>query len=478
MDDPKNGFDVNDLIFEVAPANGTLRRPVRVLSKSGAEIWRDETNPNRAGDRERFAADLAQQTGADPAQLRRRVHAELPPLADKADAQAEALAAQAEPAWTPGSQAKAAAEKLLADPGLLDHVAAAAERLGVVHEDALVALAYLAVVSRLLPKPLYLQVRGDPAAGKSFITRTVCLELVPPGVVLDVTDLTPQALYYMRETGLRRRVLLLGERRRQLAEESVDRTKALRELVENGRVSILLPNPKARTAERIEVEGPAAVIETCSHDAVAAEDVSRAVLAWPDESPEQTKRIIEDFARRKAQGVPGLPESEREAIWAIQHILEPAEVVLPDLLKLAECFPSTKLEARRAFVRVVAVAEACALVHQRQRQRDPQGRVVATRGDLRVALTLLRPWLGATLGGGVPPRVQRIWDAVRNREGEFTAADLEPHVGLSSSSIRRALAELCQAGAVEVVEGWQPGQQKNYRVANPGWEPNQFVLDA
>ncbi len=464
---------MDDLIFQIAPSNGSARRLV-IAYRGEHEVFRDETNPNRAADRERFGEQLARQLGMPLKEILPRIHTELPAAADAADQQAEELAAQAEPAWEPTAQAKAAAERLLARPDLLAHVARAAETLGVVNERKLVFLVYLAATSRLLPKPIYLLVKGEPSSGKSFITSAVA-RLFPPGVVLEASDLTPQALYYLRDEGLQRRVLLLGERKRQIADESVDRTKALRELVENGRLSLLVTNPKARRAERIEVEGPAAVIETCSHEAVAHEDLTRAVQAWPNDSPEQTRLVVTELARRKAHGQPQLSQEEQEALWAVQHLLEPAEVVLPFLPAIAKRFPTSRLEARRAFPRLVALAEASALLHQRQRERDAQGRIVAIEDDLRLALRVSQQWLDVSVGGGVPPRAARVWAVVREREGTFTLADLPQKLG-GEKTLQRALADLEKAGALELAEEWSNGKAKVYQVIDPGWEPGTLDL--
>jgi hypothetical protein len=78
----------NSLQFDVAPRNGAARRLV-VVRVEGEEIYRDEVNTNSAKDREKFAEALARITGASAEALDARCHAELPRLADAADAAAE-----------------------------------------------------------------------------------------------------------------------------------------------------------------------------------------------------------------------------------------------------------------------------------------------------------------------------------------------------------------------------------------------------
>jgi hypothetical protein len=151
----------------------------------------------------------------------------------KEEAQAQA---PAQAVWEPSAQARQEAEKLLERPDLLAWIVDTINTFGVSGERALTTLAYLVCTSRLASKPLYLLCQGEPASGKSFILETVA-QTMPPGIVEAVTDISPMAIFYLQGVSLRHRVLLLGERRRQTTEESIDSTKALRELHESGRLS-------------------------------------------------------------------------------------------------------------------------------------------------------------------------------------------------------------------------------------------------
>ena len=399
---------------------------------------------------------------------------------------AEALARQREakakpepktpPSWEPGSKAKQEAERLLERPELLAKIADTVNILGVTGERALIALAYLTATSRLLEKPLYLLIQGEPASGKSYILQTVC-QTLPPNLVEIITDVTAEALYYLSEaTTLKNKVLLLGERRRQRSEESTDTTKSIRELHEAGRLSKLVPvkeGGRLRTV-RLEIVGAPAILESCSHSMVPLEDLSRTILAWTDESAEQTRRVLMDFAQRRASGGQVLSPERLETIQAIQWLLEPFPVSIPYLPALAERFPAQQTEARRAFVRLAAVTEASCLLHQRQRRLE-EDKLIAEEDDFKLAWRLLAPWLRVRLAEGPTPSVQRVWAAIRDKTGPLSQMDLTK-MGLGSRpTIGKALSYLERAGAIAFLEN-EPGKPRRFRVIQPDWNPEDLNL--
>jgi len=394
--------------------------------------------------------------------------------------QSQTPSAEATPKWEPSTEAKRAAEELLKNNNLLATVVDTVNELGVVNERPIVCLAYLVATSRLLPKPLCLSVRGDPSSGKSHVIRTL-LDILPPDSFVDVTDMTGNALYYLGEIDVRHKLLVLGERKRQLSPESVDTTKALRELIEDGRVSKLLPVKNADgsfSTQKLEVEGPVAIIESCSHDYIALEDQTRQIEAWTDDSPEQTKRVLHFFAERAAGKFPLPDEKTIETIRALQTLLEPAPVIIPFAEDIAERFPSRVVESRRAFVRLLALIEASAILHQRQRDKE-NGAIRADWDDFKVAYAVLRPWLRARVAGGYPPNVIAVWEAIKERTDSFCAVDVAKQIGKPRNTISRALRTLAEAQAIKPVNpalGPQDARKKFYQINNRDWTPEDINL--
>ena len=79
--------------------------------------------------------------------------------------------------------------------------------------------------------------------------------------------------------------------------------------------------------------------ESVSHNAIPAEDLSRTILAWANDSSEQTKAVIKDFANRKASGLNEVDQGRLEIVWAAQALLEAWKITIPFLPQVAERFP-------------------------------------------------------------------------------------------------------------------------------------------
>jgi len=463
-----------DVTFEVSPSNGAATRLV-VAFADGVEAYRDKLDVSRAKARAEFAKAVAELLQIDPGPLIARCHVELPRLGDQADRAAEQQAATAQPK-PPDALAAARealertpketveqAKALLASENLLYEVLNAVELLGVAGERETSLLLYLAVTSRLLKRPLYVLLLGPSSSGKSYLAQTVC-KLCPPEAYLEVTDATANALYYLSEP-LSHKVLLLGERKRQAKTEEVDATKALRELVESQEISKLLPVKVGDRLEtvRLHLCGPAAVVETCSHDLVSDEDRNRAVLCFTTETQEQTREVLRMTARQYV--TPGT-EKTGEVValhQTAQRLLQPVEVAIPFAAQLAELFPVEKVESRRAFSRVLRVTETLALLRQFQpdRAKDPDGRLLATIDDYRVARAVLRAWADVELGAGLPDAAIRLWERAREHGRVFTRRDAEAWTGCSWRTVHRWLSALVNAGLL-ARHGGGPGKAAEY----------------
>jgi len=480
---------LHDISFQVSPSNGAAARLVLALA-DGAEAFRDRFDVNRSKARESFAHAVAKVLGIDPAPLVDRCHLELPRLGDEADRAAAQQAAQAEGQQEMASDPFAASQReleatpegvkseaktLLSSPALLEIILRDIGRIGVAGERQLALLIYLAGVSRLLDRPVSVLVQGSSSSGKSFVPERV-LSLFPSECWHFITDVTPQCLYYLPPGELQHRVLLLGERRRALTPEQIDGTRAIRELIETGRVSKWVPiklDGRLQTVH-LQVEGPTAIVQSSSHDLIADEDINRVIVVGPDESAEQTRRIVERIFSAAAGEAPPEPlQTIRLRHHTMQRMLQRHTVVIDRQLAdlLTEHFPVQRLEARRAASRVVSLMQASALLHQFQRKTDSDGRLVATIDDYRLARALLNPWLGSRLGGGLSAGALRLWKlaAERKQDGELTTTELAEWTAAPPRTVRKWAGELVKAG-LWLKERLEGEKANRYRPI-PGREP-------
>jgi len=103
---------------------------------------------------------------------------------------------------------------------------------------------------------------------------------------------------------------------------------------------------------------------------------------------------------------------------------------------------------------------AHALLHQRQRERDRAGRLVATPADYRAVYELVRPLVDAELDG-LSPRAVRVYRHLGEAAtGAVTRRDVATAFGWSYTAARRALAELVDQELVAVFAAKKPGRYR------------------
>lgn len=371
------------------------------------------------------------------------------------------LAAQAQAALddTP-HDIKADAESMLASPDLMDRIAVDLVDAGIAGERELSAIVYVTGVSRLLDKPLALIAQGPSSSGKSFVVERTA-DLFPPEAVLLAKSLSPQALVYMPSGSLRHRWVVAGERSRVEDDNTAEATRGLREMISSGKLSKLIACKGATgqiESRLVEQEGPIAYVESTTLSRIFDEDRNRCLVVNTDERSVQTKAIMQAVAQAAA----GLVTADREAIIArhhcMQRMLMRLPVVIPfaprlcDLLSLAAELP---VETRRAFPMVLTTVEAIALLHQRQRDRDEDGRIIATAADYGHARQLLSKAIARSVGEGVGDPARRFYERLQRLDElpeVFTAADIRKHVRASRSTVAGWLAELVDTAAIEPAE--------------------------
>jgi hypothetical protein len=352
------------------------------------------------------------------------------------------------------ANARLEAEALLHNPNLLDALRGDFTALGIAGESTLATTIFLGGVSRLLDKPLSVRVHGPSTSGKSFVIGKIA-DLFPRETALLATHMTSQALYYMPPGSLRHRFVVAGERSRVEGDHSADTTRALREMITAGRLSKLTPVRMGgkMVTKLIEQDGPIAFVESTSLARVFDEDANRCLALHTDERPEQTERIIKTLAARyQGETAPAVTERIVQKHHALQRLLQPYPVLIPYAARLGEQLDYRRVELRRGFPQVISTVQAVTLLFQYQRERDAEGRLVATAADYQRARRLLLEPMRRLLGGGISDPARRFFDRLREwADGPFTTAEARQHDDHSRAAVHAWLKELDEAGLVRVV---------------------------
>jgi hypothetical protein len=314
------------------------------------------------------------------------------------DLVAEQAKAEADAAWI-------ACQRLAEEPDILDRAARTVAALGVAGEVAAVKLLFLALVSRLLDRPVSVALKGPSSAGKSYIVEQV-LRLFPPEAFYCLTAMSERALAYSAEP-LRHRTLVIFE----AAGLSGDMASYLiRSLLSEGRLDYetVEKTKDGLKARRITREGPTGLIVTTTAVSLHPENETRLLSVPVSDTQEQTRAVLAALAN-------GHGETPDLAVWhELQRWLAggPNAVSIPYAGALAALTPPKAVRLRRDFGAVLTLIRAHALLHRASRDLDAAGAIVAMLDDYAAVRALVEPLIAAGVGATVPATMRETVEAV------------------------------------------------------------------
>ncbi|MGH8543116.1 MAG: hypothetical protein ACREX3_05680, partial [Gammaproteobacteria bacterium] len=283
--------------------------------------------------------------------------------------------------------------------------------LGYAGSTAPVELVYLALHSRLLLRPLNLLLGGTSSAGKTF-TLDMATWLHPPEALHDLTGASEKALIYM-EGDFQHKYVAIAEA--SALQQDGLAASIVRSLAwgKGLTYSTVEKDATGRLVSRmIEKPGPTGLITT-STKGLEPELTTRLLEVPIPENVELTRQIMRSQAETAAGTAP--PEPDRAPWIAAARWLEIAgrrHVVIPFARQLAEVVPADDVRLRRDFTQILTVISTHALIHQRTRDQDSQGRVVADIDDYEATRHLLVDVLAVTIDS-IPETVRETIETVQ-----------------------------------------------------------------
>jgi hypothetical protein len=221
-----------------------------------------------------------------------------------------------------------------------------------------------------------------------------------------------------------------------------------------------------------QTEGPTVIVQTTTKNHLHPENETRVFPLYIDESEEQTSRIIGSILTEATGKGPSGAEKQRvRQRWqdAIR-LLELEEVVVPyaDRLKI----PNSPIRIRRDARRLLDVVRVIAWLHQHRRERDEDGRILASEEDFHTALSLvseslMRAWQTLT------PAEETVLRSIKNLPDQllgsgFRRRDLKVP-GVSDRRIKEVLKSLTDTGYLDC-DGRAGPQGYSYTVAREAEE--------
>jgi DNA primase len=385
-----------------------------------------------------------------------------------ADLESPETDAEEDPDLRPEGERRERALELLRDPNLLDRAVEDTARLGHVGERSTKKLALICAVSARSGNPIQPSTHAQSSAGKNALWDTV-LTLMPEEMVVRRSGLSAKALF-RTEANLKGAVLYLQE-----VAGSEDASYTIGVMQSDGRLEYeateKMPDGGIRNVV-YQTEGPTVIVQTTTKNHLHPENETRVFPIYIDESEEQTGRIVQSILK-EASGF-GTSAADRERIRERWHdairLLEPAEVIIPYADRLE--MPSSPIRIRRDARRLVDVVKVVAWLHQRQRERDREGRILASEEDFATALSLVSESLTRAWQTLIPSE-EKVLHAIKDlheqlHKSGFRRRDLKVP-GVSDRTIKEVLKSLTDTGYLDC-DGRAGPQGYSYSVAREAEE--------
>jgi hypothetical protein len=337
-------------------------------------------------------------------------------------------------AATEKAKAWAICRKLAENKDILSEFSKCIERLGVVGESKNAKLVYLMLTGRHQKKPPSGIMKGPSAVGKSYIVDQV-LRCFPPSAYYALTSMSEHALAYSEEP-LKCRFLILYE----AAGISTDFANyLLRSLLSEGRIryETVEKTSEGMKPKLIEREGPTGTIITTTQIQLHPENETRLLSINISDTPEQTRAIILAISK-------GEDETIDLSQWqALQCWIDLSEhrVVIPYAKKLAERVPPVAVRLRRDFTQILNLIKSHTILHQATRDKDAEGRIIATIEDyatVRVLVSeVVSDGVGVTVSQTIRKTVDAIGEIIKGGKPSATLQQLATALGIDKSAASR-----------------------------------------
>jgi hypothetical protein len=276
---------------------------------------------------------------------------------------------------------------LLEAPNFLDKIVEVLTKRGLAGDAKNAKTIYLDLSSRLLRRPINRLVQGPSGAGKNYLVDSV-LALFPEDAFIQITASSERAFVF-DDTDFRHKGLVIAESATMA--QSSPGAVLLRSFAWGDKITYKITEKQKsgkHVTRTVTKEGPVALITT-SVRGVDDEMATRFLTLSIPDTADYSTQIVEEISRQLAGGA---CNEDVTAFVAAQRWLQVTgvhDVVVPYATRLKDLVSITTVRMRRDYQQLGTTIQASALVHQRQREKDDQQRIIATRRDYEIAYDLV-----------------------------------------------------------------------------------------
>ncbi|MFC1648874.1 hypothetical protein ACFL1B_05430 [Nanoarchaeota archaeon] len=309
---------------------------------------------------------------------------------------------------------------------------------------------------------LHLCINSESNAGKSHTAKKV-FDLFPEDKKVYRNKLTPEVFTYWQTSNPQHswdcKLLMLDD-----VKESLMNADTFKTMLSEGSIATVV---KEQKAVDIEIKGKPNVILTTAENKASAEVENRFNFIAMDESSEQT---IEIMKRQATTSAKGQADAYEPLVLKALEKLEPVDVVIPYGEMLWGLLPSGNIKARRDFPRFLELIKSSAALHQFQRERDENGRVLADGYDYEVARSVIQSLDLSEDLAVTSHNLKKAYDYAKElykSKGYFTIQEIASFAPfVEERQWRRYLRELSDKGFLKI-ELEKPEKGRPFQVFTP-----------
>jgi energy-coupling factor transporter ATP-binding protein EcfA2 len=349
------------------------------------------------------------------------------------------------------------AQEFLKQSDLLDHIDRLIEKSGIVGEANNRKVAFIIASTYKMPNPLHVLIQGTSGSGKTHLINSIAA-LMPTEDILNMTRVTSKSFYHYGADDLIGKLILIQD----MDGLDDDAKFAFREMQSEGYISssTIVKDKYGNLGAAVKtVNASFASLSATTHAEIYYDNMSRSIVLGIDESIEQTKLIIDQQNKQRAGLVDQLSILKaKELLQDCIRTLKPYEVVniYADKIKL----PVEAKMLRRLNDHYQSFVTQITILHQYQRQKDDQNRLIATVDDLKIACEILFDaimWKIDELDSSLRQFFERLKAYINNQSTgkpyRFTMREIRQQFNLSKSQAARYMDELHKLEYIQIGEG-------------------------
>jgi hypothetical protein len=260
--------------------------------------------------------------------------------------------------------------------------------------------------------------------------------------------MSPKALMHSEENEFEHKAIFIAEYEGVAGADYAIRTMQSEQLIEWQYVESTKGGIQKKARR---VKGPAAFIQATTRVTLHPENETRLLFLQMDESEEQTHAIN----KRQAEEAEGKIQTPPISLYNDWHdflgSLQASSIRIPFASRLAEALPG-RVRSRRDLPKLLGLIEASAYLHQHQRMKDEEGRIIAAEQDYYNAKEIFEH----SYHTGPDAKLNDMLKAARHLGNEeFSVPDLVRETGWGKTKIYQVLDRAEELGCI--IEGERRG---------------------